>query len=76
VGTVVLLFFVSDIYKTLAYVAIGTMPATALLSILPAVPAVWVGSAIGNRLNKRVNQELFRRLVLGVILIISAKLCW
>jgi len=76
VGTVVLLFFVTNIYKTVAYVATDTLSASALLDIMPAIPAVWVGSAIGNRLNKRMNQELFRRLILGIIFVTSAKLCW
>lgn len=76
VGTVVLLFFVTDIYKTVAYVATGTLSGSALLDMLPAIPAVWVGSAVGNRLNRRMNQELFRRLVLCTIFVISAKLCW
>ena len=76
VGTVVLLFFVTNIYKTMAYVAIGTMPASILVDMLPAIPAVWAGSALGNRLNKRMNQDLFRKVVLGVIFLVSAKLCF
>ncbi len=76
VGTVVLLFFVTNILKTVAYVSIGTLPLSAILDILPAIPAVWIGSAIGNRLNGRMDQKLFRKLILGVIFIISAKLCW
>jgi uncharacterized membrane protein YfcA len=76
VGTVVLILLVTDIYKTVAYLATGTISASVLMDMLPAIPAVWVGSIIGNRLNKRMNQELFRRLILGVIFVISAKLCW
>lgn len=76
VGTLVLLFFATNIFKTVAYVVIGTMPVSVLVDMLPAVPAVWLGSAIGNCLNSRMNQELFRRLILGVIFVLSAKLCW
>lgn len=76
VGTIVLLFFVTNIYKVVAYVAIGTMPASFLLDMLPAVPAVWAGSALGDRINKRMDQALFRKVVLGVIFFISAKLCF
>ncbi len=76
VGTVVLLFFVTNTYKTIAYVAIGAMPASSLMGILPAIPAVWAGSAIGNRLNRRMDQDLFRKLVLATIFAISAELCW
>ena len=76
VGTIVLMFFITNIYKTVAYVFIGTISVQELLAVLPAIPAVWVGSALGNMANKRMNQELFRKLVLAVIFIVSAKLCF
>lgn len=76
VGSIVLMFFLTNIYKTIAYVCIGTVTVQELVAILPAVPAVWVGSALGNAANKRMNQNLFRKLVLAVIFIVSAKLCF
>lgn len=42
----------------------------------PAIPAAWVDRAVGNRLNKLIDQELFRRLVLRIISVNSANLCW
>ena len=76
VGTIVLMFFITNIYKTVAYVFIGTISIEELMAVLPAIPAVWAGSAIGNAANKRMNQEFFRRLVLVVVLLVSAKLCF
>lgn len=75
VGTIVLVFFLTNIYKTAAYLAIGTLSAGALLAILPAIPTVWLGSALGNYANKRMNQEFFRKVVFVIIFIVSAKLC-
>ena len=76
VGTIVLLFFITNVYKVLAYAYIGTIGVQEFVGVLPAIPAVWIGSAIGNAANKRMNQELFRKLVLTVILLVSAKLCF
>lgn len=76
VGTIVLLFFITNIYKTIAYMCLGTISAGELQAVLPAVPAVWLGSALGNAVNKRMDQELFRRIVLGVIFVVSATLCF
>jgi Predicted permeases len=76
VGTIVLLFFITNIYKTVAYVAIDTVSMTEMMGVLPAIPAVLLGSAIGNVANKRMNQDIFRRLVLCVIFLVSAKLCF
>ena len=76
VGTIVLMFFITNIYKTVAYVFIGTISVQELLAILPAIPAVWAGSALGNAANKRMNQILFRKLVLAIIFLVSAKLCF
>jgi uncharacterized membrane protein YfcA len=76
VGTLVLMFFITNVYKTIAYVMIGTMTMQELLAVLPAFPAVWLGGAIGNTANKRMDQEFFRKLVLAVIFVVSAKLCF
>jgi len=76
VGTLVLMFFITNTYKTIAYVTIGILSIQELLAVLPAIPAVWLGSAIGNAANKHMNQEFFRKLVLAVIFIVAAKLCF
>jgi len=76
VGTLVIMFFISNIYKTIAFGMIGLMGTQEFIAVLYAVPGVWVGSAIGNVANKRMNQEFFRKLVLTVIFIMAAKLCF
>jgi len=76
VGTLVLMFFITNVYKTIAFMALGLMGRQELLAILFAVPAVWLGSAIGNVANKRMNQEFFRKLVLVFIFILATKLCF
>lgn len=76
VGTIVLLFFLTNIYKTAAYLYIGTLSVQSLVAILPAIPAVWLGSALGNYANKRIPHELFRKIVLVVIFIVSLQLCF
>lgn len=75
VGTLVLMFFLTNIYKTVAYMAIGTLSPQALLHILPAIPAVWLGGALGNKANKQMNPDLFRKIVLVVLFIVSAGMC-
>jgi uncharacterized membrane protein YfcA len=76
VGTTVAIFLLSDAYKTVAFLAIGVLSPEELFAILPAIPAVWVGSAIGNLANKRMRDAVFRTLVLIVILLVSLNLCF
>jgi len=38
-------------------VFIGTVSVQGLLAVLPAIPVAWEGNALGNALNKRMNQE-------------------
>ena len=75
VGTTVVVFLLSDAYKTVAFLYIGLLSPDSLCAILPAIPAVWMGGAVGNLVNKRMRDTLFRTLVLAVILLVSLKLC-
>ena len=76
VGSTVIIFFLSDAYKTIAFLYIGVLSPDFLIAILPAIPAVWLGSAIGNLSNKRMRDAVFRTLVLAVILLVSLHLCF
>lgn len=76
VGTICLVFFITNIYKIAAYVLIGTIAVQDILTILPALPAVWLGSMIGNMANKYMRQDIFRNAVLFIIIIVSMKLCF
>jgi len=74
VGTMVIICLFSDIYKTVTFLYLGLLTPDFLIAILPAIPAVWIGSAIGNLANKRIRNTLFRTLVLVVILLVSLTL--
>jgi uncharacterized membrane protein YfcA len=76
VAATVFIFLFSDGYKTLAFLFLGLLTPDSLLALLPAIPAVWAGSAIGNLANKRMREAVFRTLVLAVILLVSVKLCF
>jgi len=75
VGTTVVVFLLSDAYKTVAFLYIGLLSPDLLFAVLPAIPAVWIGGAVGNLANRRMRDTLFRTLVLTVILLVSLKLC-
>jgi len=76
VGTLVLMFFITNIYKTVAFWAMDLLGRQEFFAVLLAVPAVLLGSALGNIANKRMNQEFFRKLVLAVIFLVAAKICF
>ena len=46
-----------------------------LLKVIPAIPMIFLGSYLGNVINKRCNYILFRKIVLCFILFISVTLC-
>ena len=75
VGTTVILFFITNIYKTVSYVWIDIISLSDLTRVLPAIPMIFLGSYIGNIVNKRCNQILFRKIVLCFIFFISITLC-
>ena len=75
VGTTIILFFVTNIYKTVSYVYIGIIGPDDLLKVIPAIPMIFLGSYLGNVINKRCNYILFRKIVLCFILFISVSLC-
>ena len=74
VGTIVIMFALTNVYKTGAYVHIGILDVHSLLQTCTTIPAIVLGSWIGSWANKRVNQELFRRVVLCTIFATSAAL--
>ncbi len=76
VGTIVLMFFLTNIYKTVAYLYIDILQVDYLFSVLIAVPAIFIGSIVGNTLNKKMNVALFRKIVLILIFAVSFKLAF
>lgn len=75
VGTIVLMFFITNIYKTVTYVSIGILDVQSIISILPSIPAILIGSYLGNVINLKLNSSLFRNLVLVFIFIVSLNMC-
>lgn len=75
VGTLICVFCVTNIYKMFAYLGVGSLSPHALLSMLPAIPLIFLGSYVGNVLNKRMNPVLFKKIVLFFIFIVSLNLC-
>lgn len=75
VGTTIILFFITNIYKTISYVCIDIISIDALMQVIPAIPMIFLGSYFGNIINKRCDQVLFRKIVLCFILVTSISLC-
>ena len=75
VGTTVILFFITNIYKTISYVWIDIISLSALAQVIPAIPMIFIGSYLGNIVNKRCNHLLFRKIVLCFIFLVSITLC-
>lgn len=74
VGTTIIMFFLTNIYKLLLYISIDLIDGAALLKMLPAIPMIFLGSHIGNIINKRCDASVFRRVVLCFIFISSFSL--
>lgn len=75
VGTTIILFFVTNIYKTISYVYIDILDLKALLQVVPAIPMIFLGSYFGNLINKKCDYIQFRKIVISFILVISMTLC-
>jgi uncharacterized membrane protein YfcA len=74
VGTFVLFFAITNFLKMISYLRIGILTIEILLLVAAISPLVILGGVIGNALNKRVSQELFRKVVLTIILITGIRL--
>jgi len=74
VASILILLALTNTYKVLAYIYLNLLSVDMLKDILPIIPGVWLGAYLGNLFNKRINQQLFRKIVLVIIFIISALL--
>ena len=75
VGTMVLMFSLTNIYKTVAYVWSDIISLETMLTAIPAIPAIVAGSWVGNWLNDRCDTARFRQIVLCMIFAVSLSLC-
>lgn len=76
VGTIVIMLFLTNIYKVTAYLYLGFLDVQTIIKILPAIPMIFVGSWFGNFLNLRLRGEILKVITLIMIFLISFKLCF
>lgn len=76
VGTLVLFFALINLFKIFAYSKIGIITDQVLVLVLVLSPVIIVGGLLGNLLNKKVPQELFRLIILALIFVIGLRLLW
>lgn len=74
VGALVLLFALSNVMKLIAYMQLDILTMQSNLIVLAMAPIIILSSNLGNYLNKRVGQHVFRRVVLVLILVVGVDL--
>jgi uncharacterized membrane protein YfcA len=74
VGTLVLFFAVINSLKLATYLKIGILTGGTILFVAITSPIIILGGLLGNALNKRISQDLFRGIVLALIFLIGARL--
>ena len=75
-GTAVMFFFVVNFVKLLPYALLGQFDRTNLTTSLILIPLAPVGVLIGVWLVKRIDQELFYRILYALIFLVGLKLLW
>ncbi len=74
IQTVGLVWFIASIPLVIAYVRYGILTVqTTLLSMIMCIPGA-IGFLVGQRLRKRINQEVFRTLLLWFLLLVGLNL--
>jgi uncharacterized membrane protein YfcA len=74
VGTIVAVFFLSDLLKIGVYWKMKLLTPQMLLLVGWMIPVVIVGSFLGYLLHKRIPAGLFEKIILGFVLIVSIRL--
>lgn len=75
-GTAVMFFFVVNAFKLIPYAALGQFDATNLTTSLVLLPLAPVGVLFGVWLVKRIPQDVFYRILYGLIFCVGVKLLW
>jgi uncharacterized membrane protein YfcA len=70
----VLFFAVINSLKLATYLKIGILTGGTILFVAITSPIIILGGLLGNALNKRISQDLFRGIVLALIFLIGARL--
>ena len=74
VGTIVAVFFLSDLLKIGVYWKMNFLTPGMLLLVGWMIPVVIVGSFLGYLLHKRISAGFFEKIILGFVLIVSIRL--
>ncbi len=75
-GTAVMFFFVVNFVKVLPYAMLGQFDQTNLTTSLILIPIAPLGVLFGAWLVKRIDQQLFYRILYGLIFAVGLKLLW
>lgn len=75
-GTAVMFFFVVNAVKLIPYAALGQFDKTNLTTSLVLLPLAPIGVLFGVWLVKRIPQDVFYRILYGLIFCVGVKLLW
>ena len=75
-GTAVMFFFVVNFVKVLPYAMLGQFDQTNLTTSLILIPIAPFGVLFGAWLVKRIDQDVFYRILYGLIFAVGLKLLW
>jgi len=75
-GTAVMFFAVVNFVKLLPYAMLGQFDKTNLTTSLILIPLAPIGVLIGVWLLKRIDQDVFYRILYGLIFVVGVKLLW
>jgi hypothetical protein len=74
VGTFVVFFAFTNFLKMVSYLNIGILTFEIILLVAAAAPLIILGGVLGNALNKKFSQEVFRAIVFLFIFIVGIRL--
>jgi len=75
-GTAVIFFAIINFVKLIPYAMLGQFDKTNLTTSLILIPLAPIGVLIGVWLLNRINQQLFYRILYGLIFVVGVKLLW
>ena len=74
VGTLVLFFALTNLFKIISFSAIGITDIHILILVAAFSPVIILGGVLGSFLNKKLSQEMFRLIVLIILLLLGVRL--
>ena len=74
VATAALIYFSINFFKIPVYMKLNVMNTRILLRIIPFLPLIAVGTALGFYLNRRASAKMFTRIILTIVFLTGIKL--